>query len=251
MKKTNNTSVRKQGYSLLELVLVIAIIAVLVGLLLPKGFDALRNARIQQVEKTVDTLKTALTDYISMPGGNGSLPRTEGTGIPTSGAALTGATDVAKGNAARLDAVLLAAAKLERPISLRMGTQSYASTGTGNEVSWNQAALAFVMTPDAAPQRNWTSVTRVEARTANPALAPSAALGANFRLDGATNLNANYIVAYMVIPACPARDAYELALAMNGAQLAPAEGAASDSGVVAYAAPANGVTDVYIYLTAI
>jgi prepilin-type N-terminal cleavage/methylation domain-containing protein len=251
MKKTNNTSVRKQGYSLLELVLVIAIIAVLVGLLLPKGFDALRNARIQQVEKTVDTLKTALTDYISMPGGNGSLPRTEGTGIPTSGAALTGATDVAKGNAARLDAVLLAAAKLERPISLRMGTQSYASTGTGNEVSWSQAALAFVMTPDAAPQRNWTGVTRVEARTANPALAPSVALGANFRLDGATNLNANYIVAYLVIPACPARDAYELALAMNGAQLAPAEGAASDSGVVAYAAPANGVTDVYIYLTAI
>jgi prepilin-type N-terminal cleavage/methylation domain-containing protein len=251
MKKTNNTSVRKQGYSLLELVLVIAIIAVLVGLLLPKGFDALRNARIQQVEKTVDTLKTALTDYISMPGGNGSLPRTEGTGIPTSGAALTGATDVAKGNAARLDAVLLAAAKLERPISLRMGTQSYASTGTGNEVTWNQAALAFVMTPDAAPQRNWTGVTRVEARTANPALAPSVALGANFRLDGATNLNANYIVAYLVIPACPARDAYELALAMNGAQLAPAEGAASDSGVVAYAAPANGVTDVYIYLTAI
>lgn len=251
MKKTNNTSVRMQGYSLLELVLVIAIIAVLVGLLLPKGFDALRNARIQQVEKAVDTLKTALTDYISMPGGNGSLPRTEGTGIPTSGAALTGATDVAKGNAARLDAVLLAAAKLERPISLRMGTQSYASTGTGNEVSWNQAALAFVMTPDAAPQRNWTGVTRVEARTANPALAPSVALGANFRLDGATNLNANYIVAYLVIPACPARDAYELALAMNGAQLAPAEGAASDSGVVAYAAPANGVTDVYIYLTAI
>lgn len=251
MKKTNNTSVRKQGYSLLELVLVIAIIAVLVGLLLPKGFDALRNARIQQVEKTVDTLKTALTDYISMPGGNGSLPRTEGTGIPTSGAALTGATDVAKGNAARLDAVLLAAAKLERPISLRMGTQSYASTGTGNEVSWNQAALAFVMTPDAAPLRNWTGVTRVEARTANPALAPSVALGANFRLDGATNLNANYIVAYLVIPACPARDAYELALAMNGAQLAPAEGAASDSGVVAYAAPANGVTDVYIYVTAI
>ncbi|MEK7785806.1 MAG: hypothetical protein AAB658_10375, partial [Chloroflexota bacterium] len=31
---------------------------------MPKGFDALRNARIQQAEKTVDTLKTALTDYL-------------------------------------------------------------------------------------------------------------------------------------------------------------------------------------------
>ena len=251
MKKNQTPSVCSQGYSLLELVLVLAIVSVLVGLLLPKGFDALRNARIQQAEKTVDTLKTALTDYLSMSGGNGSLPRTEGTGIPTSGAALTGATDAAKGNAARLDTVLLATGKIERPLSLRMGTQSFASTGTGNEVTWSQAALGFVMTPDAAPQRNWSTVTRAEARTANPALAPSAALGANFRLDGATNLNANYVVAYLVIPACPAKDAYELALSMNGAQLAPVEGAASDTGIVAYAAPANGVTDVYVYLTAI
>jgi len=249
--KTNPIRRTTQGYSLLELVLVLAIVSVLVGLLLPKGFDALRTARIQQVEKTVDTLKTALTDYLSMAGGNGSLPRTEGTGIPTSGAALTGATDLAKGNAARLDTVLLATGKIERPLSLRMGTQSFASTGTGNEVAWSQALLGFGMTPDAAPQRNWSSVTRVEARTANPALAPSAALGANFRLDGATNLNANYVVAYLVIPACPAKDAYDLAVSMNGAQLAPVEGAASDTGVVAYAAPANGVTDVYVFLTAI
>ena len=251
MKKIQTSSVRSQGYSLLELVLVLAIVAVLVGLLLPKGFDALRNARIQQVEKTVDTLKTALTDYLSMAGGNGSLPRTEGTGVPTSGAALTGATDVAKGNAARLDTVLLATGKIERPLSVRMGTQSFASTGTGSELTWNQAVLAFVVTPDSAPQRNWSNVTRLEARTANPALAPSIALGANFRLDGTTNLNANYIVAYLVIPACPAKDAYELAVAMNGAQLAPVEGASCDTGVVAYPTPANGVTDVYIYLTAI
>ena len=31
--------------------------------------------------------------------------------------------------------------------------------------------------------------------SANPALLPSAALGANFRLDGTTNLNANSVVA--------------------------------------------------------
>lgn len=242
---------RARGYSLLELVLVLAIVSVLVGLLLPKGFDALRTARVQQVEKTVETLKTALTDFIAMPGGNGSLPRTEGTGVPCSGAALTGATDAAKGNGARLDAVLLAAGKIERPISLRMGSQFYASTGTGNEMQWNQALQAFAMTPDAAPLRNWSAVTRVEARTANPALAPSVALGANFRLDGTTNLNANYVVAYLVIPQVPARDAYELALSMNGPQLAPIEGAACDTGVVAYAAPANGITDMYIYVTSI
>ncbi len=251
MNKIQNKTVRSQGYSLLELVLVLAIVSVLVGLLLPKGFDALRNARIQQVSKTVDTLKTALADYITLPGGNGSLPRTEGTNIPTSGAALTGATDPAKGNGARLDSALLATGKLERPLSLRMGTQGYASTGTGNEMTWSQAALAFVITPDAAPQRNWSGVTRVEARSSNPATLPSAALGANFRLDGTTDLTANLIVAYLVIPTVPAKDAYNLALAMNAPQLAPVEGAACDTGVVAYATPTNGVTDVYVYITSI
>ncbi len=240
---------KSHGYSLLELVLVLAVVSVLVGLLLPKGFDALRNARIQQVQKTAETLKTAITDFITMPGGNGSIPRTEGTGIPSSGAAISGATDAAKGNGARLDAVLLAVGKLERPVSLRMGTQVYTSTGTGNEMTWNQAAQAFVMTPDAAPQRDWSAVTRVEARSSNPALAPSTAQGANFRLrDATTNLNANLVVAYLVIPNVPARDAYLLALAMNAPQLAPVEGAACDAGIVAYAAPLNGVTDVYVYL---
>mgnify|MGYP000868109740 CR=1 FL=1 len=240
-----------RGYSLLELVLVLAVVAVLVGLLLPRGFEALRNARIREVQSTVNTLKAAITDYITLPGGNGSIPRTEGANIPTSGAALTGATDAAKGNGARLDTVLLATGRLERPLSLRMGSQFYVSTGTGNEMQWNQASQAFTLTPDAAPLRNWSAVTRIEARSSNPALAPSAAQGANFRLDGVTNRGANLVVAYLVITNCPARDAYELALAMNAPQLAPVEGSACDTGLVAYAAPANGVTDVYIYLAEI
>ena len=67
----------------------------------------------------------------------------------------------------------------------------------------------------------------------------------------ARRITANLIVAYLVIPAVPAKDAYNLAVAMNGPQLTPAEGVACDTGVVAYAAPTNGITDVYIYLTAI
>ena len=240
-----------QGYSLLELVLVLAIVAVLVGLLLPKGFDALRNARVQQVAESVNTLKTALIDFIAMPGNGGSLPRTEGAGVPCSGAALSGATDIAKGNASRLDAVLLTVGKLERPLTLRMGSQLFASAGVGNEVTWNQASQTFIMTPDAAPQRDWSAVTRVEARTSAPGTLPSVALGANFRLDGATDLAASLVVAYLVIPGCPAKDALDLATLLNGPQLAPVAGAASNSGVVSYAAPVNGITDVYVYLTAI
>ncbi|MSU66018.1 MAG: prepilin-type N-terminal cleavage/methylation domain-containing protein [Opitutus sp.] len=240
-----------QGFTLLELALVLAIIAVLVSTLLPKGFDALRNARVQQVAKTVETLKTALTNFIALPGGNGSIPRTEGVGVPTSGAALTGATDVAKGNGARLDSVLLVTGMLEKPVGVRMGTQTGTSTGTGSEMTWNQALVAFVVTPDAVPQRNWSGVSRAEARTTQQGVLPSVGLGANFRLDGVTDLPANQIVSYLVIPSCAYADAYALATQMNGAQLAPVLGAASDTGVVAYAAPANGVTDVYIYLASV
>lgn len=250
MKRTKRIR-STQGFSLLELVLVLALVAILVGLLLPRGFEALRNARVREVQNAVNTLKAAITDYITLPGGNGSIPRTEGTTIPTSGAALTGATDTAKGNGARLDTVLLATGKLERPLSLRMGSQFYASTGSGNEMQWNQALQAFTITPDAAPLRNWSAVTRIEARSSNPALAPSAAQGANFRLDGVTNRVANLVIAYLVITNCPAKDAYELALAMNAPQLAPVEGAACDTGLVTYAAPSNGVTNVYIYLAEI
>lgn len=252
MKNRNDSCLKEaestQGFSLLELVLVLAIIAVLAAFLLPKGFDALRNSRVAQVQKTCETLKTAITDYIAMPGGSGSIPRTEGPGVPATGAALSAASDTAKGNAARLDTVLLASGKLERPISLRMGTQVYTSAGTGNEITWDQPTQAFAMTPDAAPQRDWSLITRVEARSSNPLLSPSAALGANFRLDGINNRASNLIVAYLVIPACPAKDAYQLALAMNAPQLAPVENAACDIGLVAYAAPVNGTTDVYVYL---
>jgi len=247
MNKHRPTRLTK-AFTLLELAFSLAIIATLVAILLPKGVDALRNSRVQQVAKTVDTLKTAITSYISLPGGNGSIPRTEGTGIPCSGAALSAATDAAKGNGARLDTVMLATGMIDRPVGLRMGTQAAASTGSGIEMTWNQSLLAFVITPDAAPQRNWSGVTRVEARSSQQGLLPSVALGANFRLDGVTDRPANVVIAYLVIPACPYADALALATQLNGAQLAPAVGAASDAGVVAYAAPSNGVTDIYIYL---
>jgi prepilin-type N-terminal cleavage/methylation domain-containing protein len=249
--KKNHSLKSSAGFTLLELALVLGIIAVLVSTLLPKGFDALRNARVQQVAKTIDTLKTAITNFIALPGGNGSIPRTEGTGIPCSGAALSGATDVAKGNGARLDSVLLITGMLDKPVGVRMGTQANTPTGTGNEMTWSQSALAFIITPDAAPQCVGFGVTRAEAPTTQQGVLPSVALGANFRLDGVTDLPANQIVAYLVIPACAYADAFSLATQLNGAQLAPAQGAACDTGVVAYAAPANGITDVYIYLASV
>jgi len=237
-----------KGFTLLELGLVLGIIAVLVAILLPKGFDALRHARIQQVAKTVETAKTAISNYLALPGGNGNLPRTEGLNIPVVGSALSGADTSAIGSAARLDAVMLSTGMLEKPISIRMGSQARVSTGEGAELTWDQVEHGFKMDPDGAPQRDWSRVTRLETRTVM-STRPSTGNGANFRLNGTVDLPLNAIVAYMVIPDCPAKDAFELATLMNGTQLAPAEGLYSDKGIVVYETPVNGVTDVYIYLT--
>ncbi|AHF92527.1 hypothetical protein OPIT5_22085 [Opitutaceae bacterium TAV5] len=240
--------INTSGFTLLELGLVLGIIAVLVAILLPKGFDALRHARIQQVAKTVETAKTAIVNYLSLPGGNGNLPRTEGLNIPVIGAALSGATSETLGPAARLDAVLLSTGMLEKPISIRMGSQVRVSSGEGDELIWDQDEHAFKMDPDGTPRRDWSKVTRLEARTVH-GVVPRTAQGANFRLNGKQELPLNAIVAYMVIPDCPAKDAFELATLLNGTQLAPVEGLFSDMGVVVYDTPVNGVTDVYIYLT--
>jgi type II secretory pathway pseudopilin PulG len=239
---------KTKGFTLLELGLVLGIIAVLVAILLPKGFDALRHARIQQVAKTVETAKTAIVNYLSLSGGNGNLPRTEGYNIPVIGAALSGATYETLGPAARLDTVLLSTGMLEKPISIRMDSQARVSTGEGNELIWDQEEHAFRMDPDAVPRRDWSRVTRLETRTVM-STRPSTGKGANFRLNGTQELPLNAIVAYMVVPDCPAKDAFELATLMNGSQLAPVEGLFSDMGIVAYDTPVNGVTDVYIYLT--
>jgi hypothetical protein len=227
----------------------LGIIAVLVAILLPKGFDALRHARIQQVIKTADTAKTAIVNHLSLPGGNGNVPITEGLFIPCVGDILEASSDTLRtGPAARLDAILLTTGMLEKPISIRMGSQVRTSTGEGNELIWDQELSAFKMIPDAMPMRDWSRVTRLEARTVG-AMDPLVALGANFLLDGVNGLPTKAIVAYMVIPDCPAKDAFELASLMNGSQLAPVEGSFSDKGIVIYRAPVNGVTDVYIYLT--
>ena len=54
MKMKINLKKLTKGFSLLELVLVLAIVGVLVGLLLPKGFDALRSSRVRQVQEILE-----------------------------------------------------------------------------------------------------------------------------------------------------------------------------------------------------
>ena len=56
---------REKGFTLIEMIGVLAIIALLVGMLVPRIFEAVRDARIAHVAKSVQTLQAALAAYLA------------------------------------------------------------------------------------------------------------------------------------------------------------------------------------------
>jgi prepilin-type N-terminal cleavage/methylation domain-containing protein len=83
-KLTHNSSLRRQaarGFTLIEMIGVLAVIAILAALLIPKVFSAINQARVNGVTVSLDTVKTALVDHY---GKNGSFAviNTNGTGVP-------------------------------------------------------------------------------------------------------------------------------------------------------------------------
>ena len=83
-KLTHNSSLRRRaarGFTLIEMIGVLAVIAILAALLIPKVFSAINQARVNGVTVSLDTVKTALVDHY---GKNGSFAaiNTNGTIVP-------------------------------------------------------------------------------------------------------------------------------------------------------------------------
>jgi len=57
-----------RGFTLIEMIGVLAIIAILAGALIPKIFDAIRDSRINSTIETYNTLKTAVVDHYAKRG---------------------------------------------------------------------------------------------------------------------------------------------------------------------------------------
>src|ERR1039457_6700987 len=65
-KLTHNSSLRRQaarGFTLIEMIGVLAVIAILAALLIPKVFSAINQARVNGVCVSLETVKTALVDH--------------------------------------------------------------------------------------------------------------------------------------------------------------------------------------------
>src|SRR5215813_2019998 len=77
----------KRAFTLIEMIGVLAVIAILAALLIPKIFEAINNARVNNAAVSYNSVKTALADHYAK---HGSLTSSNGVLFtPGAGVALT------------------------------------------------------------------------------------------------------------------------------------------------------------------
>src|SRR5436309_10136114 len=104
---------RKQalkGFTLIEMIGVLAVIAILASLLIPKIYEAINNARISNTTLSYNSIKTALADHYAK---YGALLSSNGTPIVV--------TDV---GATNFDHTLISEGFADKPFNVKIGSGS-------------------------------------------------------------------------------------------------------------------------------
>jgi prepilin-type N-terminal cleavage/methylation domain-containing protein len=211
---------RRSGFSLVEMIGVLAIIAILAVIIVPRVFSTIASSRITNTVASVNSAKTAISDFA---GKYGTLPVTNANG--------------------RIDDLLLTAGMLDSRFQVKIGTQPAnppvaGATWTNNSGTWTAAG--------GANQGGQSRLICLASTTG----APSTTNGANYQLDGATDLPTGARVVSAVVVNCTATEALEMSKRIDGESLSQAAaGTVDDDGKVVYRVPnAQGLTTVYVYL---
>jgi prepilin-type N-terminal cleavage/methylation domain-containing protein len=209
------------GFSLVEMIGVLAIIAILAVVIVPKVFSTIASSRVTSAVGSTNSMKTAVTEFA---GKYGTIPLTVA--------------------ATRIDDLLVTAGILDTRYLVKIGTQPGVVPLAGG--TWSNATGAWVATGGVSQ----ATQSRIISLTSAPAAVPGAA-GTNYMLDGVTALPAAARVVSAVITGVTLNDARELTLKLDGDSMTqPVGSALADTvGKVAYAVPGGtGTTTVYIYL---
>src|SRR6185369_13317508 len=75
----NNRARQQSGFTLIEMIGVLAVIAILAAVLIPKVFEAINNARVNNAAMTINSVKTACVDHYAK---FGSFPVDGSSGTP-------------------------------------------------------------------------------------------------------------------------------------------------------------------------
>jgi prepilin-type N-terminal cleavage/methylation domain-containing protein len=255
---------RTHGFSLIEILVVVAIIGLLAAILIPAMSRALTTSRITRTLADLQQLKGFVADASNQLGG--TLPLTKGYVAVTpmvsvaTNASLYSSAVADFNHALRLDAVLLSvpSPKLDRYFAPACGVQYFEPTGGSSSVDprYNPLTNVFYNVPDAVIPSGYTyaAVSRLECVPVDATQTPGtvdANGGTTFKLDGANSLSSGR-VAYAVIKAVAGSEAFQLASALNTPAMMDdttgSAGTAQIRGQAAYAAASNGFTDVYICL---
>ena len=209
--KTVPAQRRKAGaFTLIEMIGVLAVIAILAALLIPKVFTAISNARVNNAAVSTQTVKTALADHYAKFGS-----------IPVDG---SGASPVTLTNFPVLnyDAVLLKEGFLDKPFAVKIGDGTTNTTIKVIDISGAAFALgATVGATDAT----------------------------GYALSGTNSANQTVGSALVeaVITGVTENDAKDLSERIDGVSLSTAVGTSDTAGRVKYAT--GTPTTVYVYLT--
>ena len=213
---------RAAGFTMIEMIGVLAIIAILAVIVVPKVFSTIASSRVASTVASINAMRTAVTEYA---GRFGSVP-------------LTTPSDNA-----RIDDLLVASQMLESRFVVKIGTQPGAALSAG--AVWNNTTGVWA---GGQPQG---SQSRIICSMATPGTVPSAARGANFRLNGGNNnLPAGSRVVAAVLMQITGAEAQDLSQRIDGTALSQNNATTADNnGKVVYSIPnAQGLTDAFVYL---
>ncbi len=112
MKINASQKSARKGFTLIEMIGVLAVIAILASLLIPKIFNAINNARIGNTVVSYNTIKSATMEHYSKY--NGLTNTTTGFALISNAGAVT-----------NYDSLLLSEGFLDKLFGVKVGTASY------------------------------------------------------------------------------------------------------------------------------